>query len=168
MAQAARWAPAPRSLLGFNFYEPVYNHGFLCTMHPSQNKWTSEFFTHPLGLSLWSVCHWAEPLTTTLTSKIQKSWSVSHLTETNRYSIVVKMIIDGFSVTETSAARESAHFYTSSLFSFWLVTVCSFSSSALFHTSSSVQCPLWSHSTLLYHFFTFISSCSVLTAQCSS
>ena len=81
------------------------------------------------------------------------------------------MIFDGFSVTETSAARESAHFYTSSLFSFWLVSffwlfgVCSFLSSALFYTTSSVHYDLTpSCVCLIYPFSSFISSCSVVSA----
>ena len=42
------------------------NHSFLCTMHSLQSKWTCKLFAHPLGLNLWSACHWAEPMATTL------------------------------------------------------------------------------------------------------
>ena len=34
-------------------------------MHSLQRICTCGLFAHPLGLNLWSVCHWAEPKTTT-------------------------------------------------------------------------------------------------------
>ena len=39
-------------------------HSFLCARHSLQTQCSFEPFAHPLGLNLWSVCHWEKPMTT--------------------------------------------------------------------------------------------------------
>ena len=51
-------------------------HSFMFTMHSLQNKCSCGLCAHPMGLNLWYVRHWREPMTTITKIKVKVRWEV--------------------------------------------------------------------------------------------